>query len=104
MCGKTRRDMIRHDNIREIIGVASTVKKKKKKVLETRLRLFGHVGRSPVDSVVRRLDQKHIKINELDTNMVYRICWSIMPPLIHVTYPTQWDRLHGSNDISMWLV
>lgn len=31
MCGKTRRDMIRHDNIREIIGVASTVKKKKKK-------------------------------------------------------------------------
>lgn len=36
--------------------------------------------------------------------MVYRICWSIMPPLIHVTYPTQWDRLHGSNDISMWLV
>lgn len=28
MCGKTGRAMIRHDNISEIIGIASTVKKK----------------------------------------------------------------------------
>lgn len=31
MCGKTGRAMIRHDNISEIIGIASTVKKEKKK-------------------------------------------------------------------------
>jgi len=53
MCGKTRHDMIGNGNIREIIGVASIVKK----VVETRLRWFGLVGRRPVDFVVRRLDQ-----------------------------------------------
>jgi len=48
MCGKTRRDTIRNDNIREIVGVAS--------IVETRLRSFGDIERRTVDSVVRRVD------------------------------------------------
>lgn len=37
--GKTRRDRIRNDNIRESIGVTPTIEK----MVEIRLRWFGHV-------------------------------------------------------------
>jgi len=37
----------------EIVGVAPIVEK----LVENRLRLFGHVERRPVDAVVRRVDQ-----------------------------------------------
>ncbi|KAH1249954.1 Solanesyl diphosphate synthase 3, chloroplastic/mitochondrial [Glycine max] len=53
MCGKTRQDKIRNGVIRERVGVAPIVEK----MVENRLRWFGHVERRPVDSVVRRVDQ-----------------------------------------------
>ncbi|RZB84080.1 LINE-1 reverse transcriptase-like [Glycine soja] len=53
MCGKTQQDKIRNEAIRERVGVAPIVEK----MVENRLRWFGHVERRPVDSVVRRVDQ-----------------------------------------------
>ncbi|KAH1210957.1 Style cell-cycle inhibitor 1-A [Glycine max] len=53
VCGKTRQDKIRNEAIRERVGVAPIVEK----MVENRLRWFGHVERRPVDSVVRRVDQ-----------------------------------------------
>ncbi|KAH1225912.1 Cleavage and polyadenylation specificity factor subunit 2 [Glycine max] len=53
MCGKTRQDKIRNEAIRERVGVAPIVEK----MVENRLRWFGHVERRPVDSVVSRVDQ-----------------------------------------------
>ncbi|RZB81212.1 LINE-1 retrotransposable element ORF2 protein isoform B [Glycine soja] len=53
MCGKTRQDKIRNGAIREKVGVAPIVEK----MVENRLRWFGHVERRPVDSVMRRVDQ-----------------------------------------------
>ncbi|KAL5141766.1 Metal tolerance protein 6 [Glycine soja] len=53
MCGKTRQDKIRNEAIRERVGVAPIVEK----MVENRLKWFGHVERRPVDSVVRRVDQ-----------------------------------------------
>jgi hypothetical protein len=53
MCGKTRRDRIRNDNIRGRTRVARIVEK----MMETRLRWFGHVERRPIGSVVRRVDR-----------------------------------------------
>ncbi|KAH1225684.1 hypothetical protein GmHk_11G032522 [Glycine max] len=53
MCGKTRQDKIRNGDIRERVGVAPIVEK----MVENRLRWFGHVERRPVDSVVRIVDQ-----------------------------------------------
>jgi hypothetical protein len=51
MCGKTRRDMIKKENIRE-----SWVALILEKMVENRLGWFGHVERRPVDFVVRRID------------------------------------------------
>ncbi|KAL5154279.1 hypothetical protein HKD37_19G053668 [Glycine soja] len=104
MCGKTRQDKIRNEAIRERVGVAPIVEK----MVENRLRWFGHVERRPVDSVVRRVDQmerrqtirgrgrpkktirevikKDLKINGLDRSMVLdRTLWR---KLIHVADPT----------------
>ena len=53
MSDKTRHDKIRNDIIRERVGVAPIVEK----LVENRLRWFGHVERRPVDAVVRRVDQ-----------------------------------------------
>ncbi|KAH1222692.1 Pentatricopeptide repeat-containing protein, mitochondrial [Glycine max] len=91
MCGKTRQDKIRNEAIRERVGVAPIVEK----MVENRLRWFGHVERRPVDSVVRRVDQmerrqtirgrgrpkktirevikKDLELNDLDRSMVHRI-------------------------------
>jgi len=94
----------KNDHIREGIGVAPIVEK----MVENRLRWFGHVERRPIDSVVRRVDQmedsqitrgrgrprqtiretirKDLEINELDRNMFYdRTLWR---NLIHVADPT----------------
>jgi len=89
MSGKTEHDRIRNDTIRERVGVAPIVEK----LVENRLRWFGHVERRPVDVVVRRVDQmeesqvrrgigrprktiretikKDLEVNELDPNLVY---------------------------------
>jgi len=53
MSGKIRHDRIRNDTIRERVGVAPIVEK----LVENRLRWFGHVERRPVDAVIRRVDQ-----------------------------------------------
>jgi len=53
MSGKTRHDRIRNDTIKERVGVAPIVEK----LVENRLRWFGHVERRPIDAVVRRVDQ-----------------------------------------------
>ncbi|KAL5150901.1 Mediator of DNA damage checkpoint protein 1 [Glycine soja] len=88
MCDKTRQDKIRNEAIRERVGIAPIVEK----MVENRLRWFGHVERRPVDSVVRRVDQmerrqtirgrgrpkktirevikKDLEINGLDRSMV----------------------------------
>ena len=104
MCGKTRQDKIRNGAIRERVGVTPIVEK----MVENRLRWFGHVERKPVDSVVRRVDQmerrqtirgrgrpkktirevikKDLEINGLDRSMVLdRTLWR---KLIHVADPT----------------
>ncbi|KAL5123787.1 Metal tolerance protein C1 [Glycine soja] len=104
MCGKTRQDKIRNKAIRERVGVAPIVEK----MVENRLRWFGHVERRPVDSVVRRVDQmerrqtirgrgrpkktirevikKDLELNDLDRSMVLdRTLWR---KLIHVADPT----------------
>ncbi|KAL5194660.1 Protein transport protein Sec24-like CEF [Glycine soja] len=104
MCGKTRQDKIRNGAISERVGVAPIVEK----MVENRLRWFGHVERRPVDSVVRRVDQmerrqtirgrerpkktirevikKDLELNDLDRSMVLdRTLWR---KLIHVADPT----------------
>jgi hypothetical protein len=47
MCGKTRRDKIRNDNISEGVGVALIVEK----MMKIRLRWFGHVERRLLDQM-----------------------------------------------------
>ena len=104
MSGKTRQDRIRNDTIRERVRVAPIVEK----LVENRLRWFGHVERRLVDAVVRRVDQMEesrvkrgrerpkktiretiridLEVNELDPNMIFdRTLWR---HLIHVADPT----------------
>lgn len=53
MCGKTRKDRIRNECIRETVGVTQI----EDKLRENRLRWFGHVQRRPVDAPVRKSDR-----------------------------------------------
>jgi hypothetical protein len=53
MIGKTRLDRIRNDTIRERVGVAPIVER----MVENRLRWFGHVERRPIDVVIQRVDK-----------------------------------------------
>ncbi|KAL6576845.1 hypothetical protein OROMI_011121 [Orobanche minor] len=50
MCGHTKKDRLRNEVIREKVRVASI----EDKMMENRLRWFGHVRRRPVDAPVRR--------------------------------------------------
>ena len=59
MCGNTRRDKVRNEDIRTKIGVASI----KEKMRENRLRWFGHVRRRPTDAPVRRVER--IKLGQV---------------------------------------
>ncbi|KAL6588053.1 hypothetical protein OROMI_001031 [Orobanche minor] len=52
MCGHTKKDRLRNEVIREKVKVASI----EDKMMENRLRWFGHVRRRPVDAPVRRLE------------------------------------------------
>ncbi|KAM1011700.1 hypothetical protein ACFX2C_047009 [Malus domestica] len=54
MCGHTRKDKIRNEDIRDKVGVAEIEGKKR----ENRLRWFGHVQRRPTDAPVRRCDHR----------------------------------------------
>ncbi|RXH71533.1 hypothetical protein DVH24_018888 [Malus domestica] len=52
MCGHTRKDKIRNENIRGKVGVAEI----EENVRKNRLWWFGHVQRRPTDALVRRYD------------------------------------------------
>ncbi|KAL6572440.1 hypothetical protein OROMI_013398 [Orobanche minor] len=52
MCGHTKKDRLRNEVIRDKVRVASI----EDKMMENRLRWFGHVRRRPVDAPVRRLE------------------------------------------------
>ncbi|KAL6494468.1 hypothetical protein OROGR_031268 [Orobanche gracilis] len=52
MCGHTKKDRLRNEVIREKVRVASI----EDKMMENRLRWFGHVRRRPVDAPLRRLE------------------------------------------------
>ncbi|KAL6577117.1 hypothetical protein OROMI_011393 [Orobanche minor] len=52
MCGHTKKDRLRNEVIREKVRVAYI----EDKMMENRLRWFGHVRRRPVDAPVRRLE------------------------------------------------
>ena len=49
ICGHTRRDRVRNDDIRDSLGVAPI----KKKLVQHRLRWFGHVQWRPPEAPVR---------------------------------------------------
>jgi hypothetical protein len=49
ICGNTRRDRVRNDDIRERLGVAPI----EEKLVQHRLRWFGHIQRRPVEAPVR---------------------------------------------------
>ena len=49
ICGHTRRDRVRNDDIRDRLGVAPI----EEKLVQHRLRWFGHVQRRPPDAPVR---------------------------------------------------
>jgi hypothetical protein len=48
ICGNTRRDRVRNDDIRERLGVALV----EEKLVQHRLRWFGHIQRRPADALV----------------------------------------------------
>ena len=48
-CGHTRRDRIRNDDIRDRLGVAPI----EEKIVQHRLRWFGHLQRRPPEAPVR---------------------------------------------------
>ena len=52
MCGNTRRDKVRNEDIRTKIGVASI----EEKMRENRLRWFDHVRRRPTNVPVHRVE------------------------------------------------
>ena len=51
MCGKTKIDKVRNEDIRTLVGVAPIEDKMRK----NRLRWFGHIGCRPTDAPVRRV-------------------------------------------------
>ena len=53
MCGKTRIEKVRNEDIRSLVGVALI----EDKMRENRLRWFGHIRRRPTDAPVRRVEK-----------------------------------------------
>jgi hypothetical protein len=49
ICGHTRRDRVRNNDMRERLGVAPV----KEKLIQHRLRWFGHMQRSPAEAPIR---------------------------------------------------
>jgi hypothetical protein len=49
ICGHTRRDRVRNDDIRERLGVAPV----EEKLVQHRLRWFGHIQRRPAEASIR---------------------------------------------------
>ena len=55
MCGHTRKDRIRNDDIRDRVGVAPI----EEKLVQHRLRWFGHIQRRPPEAPVHSGRLKH---------------------------------------------
>jgi hypothetical protein len=49
ICGNTKRDRVRNDDIRERLGVALV----EEKLVQHRLRWFGHIQQRPAEALVR---------------------------------------------------
>ena len=54
---KTKMDKVRNEDIRNLVGVVSI----EDKMREYRLRWFGHVGRRPIDALVKRVEKIDIE-------------------------------------------
>ena len=59
MCGNTRRDKVRNEDIRTKIGVGSI----EEKMRENHLRWFDHMRRRPTEAPVRRVE--HINLGQV---------------------------------------
>ena len=59
MCGKTRRDKIRNEQIHKMIEVAPI----EEKMRENLLQWFGHIQRRPTNAPIRKSDAIHIEDN-----------------------------------------
>ena len=104
MCGYTRLDRMKNDYIRTDIGVAPI----EAKMVENRLRWFGHVERRPLEAPVRRVDgmtfsplkrgrgrpqrtlkeliRQDLRLNNISERLVFdRAIWR---RVIHVADPT----------------
>ena len=57
MCGKTKMNKVRNEDIRNLVGVALI----EDKMRENRLRWFGHIERRPMDAPVRRVERIDIE-------------------------------------------
>ena len=57
LCGKTRMDKVRDEDIHNLVGVASI----EDKMRENCLRRFGHIGCKPMNAAVRRVEKIDIK-------------------------------------------
>ncbi|KAL6531334.1 acyl-CoA-binding domain-containing protein 4 [Orobanche minor] len=66
MCGHTKKDRLRNEVIREKVRVASI----EDKMMENRLRWFGHVRRRPVDAQVTAVTHHHDHHHHLNPNNV----------------------------------
>ncbi|KAM0966625.1 hypothetical protein EV2_022996 [Malus domestica] len=89
MCGHTRKDKIRNEDIRGKVGLAEI----EGKLRENRLWWFGHVQRRPTDAPVRRCDygtetlRKDLEYLDLTEDMTQdQAQWCSK---IHIVDPTQ---------------
>ena len=57
MCGKTKMDKVRNEDIRSLVRVAPI----KDEMRENRLQWFGHIGRRPIDALVKRVEKIDIE-------------------------------------------
>ena len=57
MCGKTRMDKVRNEDIHSLVWVAPI----KDKMRENHLQWFGHIRRGPMDAPVRRVEKIDIE-------------------------------------------
>ena len=53
ICGKTRKDKVRNEDIRGQVGIAPI----EDKLRENRLRWFGHIERRSRDALVRKMEK-----------------------------------------------
>jgi hypothetical protein len=95
MCGHTRRDQVRNDNIPDSVGVAPIAKK----LVQYHLRWFKHIQRRPPDASVHSGWLKHtdnVKTDRGGPNLTWRVrkerskeleCWDSKKKTIFSLHP-----------------